>query len=129
MKKLNGLAFGVLLSTALTSGAVLADKGLGDGVYTKEQAAKGKSVFDQSCKACHDKEFYRAKLPAWKGQSLAALIDTISVTMPEDNAGGLYMDDYVNVMAYVLYSLKYPAGEAPMSMDDGSMDSIIIDAE
>lgn len=98
-----------------------------DGVYTEAQAQAGKQVFDQYCSACHVKEFYEAKLMSWNGQPLSDLYDSMSATMPEDNAGGLMLQEYTDVMAYILSLLAYPAGEKALDHNDGSMASIVIE--
>lgn len=120
-----GLVAGALLSVTASAGP----KTIQDGVYTEDQAESGKAVFDQYCKACHVKEFYQAKFAMWKGQPLSALYDSMSASMPEDNPGGLYLQEYTDVMAYIFSLMEYPAGEKPLDHSDGSMDEIVIQAD
>ncbi|MGH1471335.1 MAG: hypothetical protein ACRBCS_09090 [Cellvibrionaceae bacterium] len=118
---------GLLMSSVSFSGNSDGAKTIKDGVYTEAQAQEGKKVFDQFCNACHVKEFYQAKLMSWKGAPLIELYDSMSATMPEDNAGGLMLQEYTDVMAYILSLLEHPAGDKPLDHNDGSMSSIIID--
>lgn len=123
------LVSGLLMSSVsiAESGEVSETKTIKDGVYTQAQAQEGKKVFDQFCSACHVKEFYQAKFMSWKGVPLIDLYDSMSATMPEDNAGGLMLQEYTDVMAYILSLLEHPAGEKALDHNDGSMSSILID--
>jgi len=116
---------GLLLS--MGSVAESDTKTINDGVYTQAQAEKGQKVFEQYCAACHVKEFYQAKFMSWKGQPLSDLYDSMSATMPEDNAGALMLQEYTDVMAYILSILEHPAGEKVLDHNDGSMNAIIIE--
>ncbi len=48
-----------LTSLVLSQVGMAQDKTVNDGVFTAAQAATGKSVYDNSCKTCHDMRFYR----------------------------------------------------------------------
>lgn len=100
-----------------------------DGVYTEAQAQRGEAVYEQHCKACHTPEFYETKFQAWSSQPLVALYDTVSFSMPESNPGGLALQDYTDVMAYIFALLDYPAGEKELSHNDGSMSQITIETK
>lgn len=97
-----------------------------DGVYTEAQAKRGEKVYEEHCKACHIPEFYQAKFQVWNNQPLSALYDTVSFSMPESNPGGLALQDYTDVMAYIFSLLDYPTGEQELSHSDGSMNSITV---
>lgn len=107
--------------------AVAEPKTIKDGVYTEAQAETGKAVFEQYCKACHVKEFYQAKFTAWNGTPLIDLYESMSATMPEDNAGALSLQEYTDVLAYIFSILEYPAGDKPLDHNDSSMEEIIIE--
>ncbi|GAB1261266.1 c-type cytochrome [Aurantivibrio plasticivorans] len=127
MKKITGCfsVVAVLLGT-LFVGSAMAESTTQDGVYIKDQAAQGQKLYKKHCIACHNKDDYGDKFLAWEGQPLGDLYETVSATMPEDNVGGLSLDEYTNIMAYVLYMLKFPAGDTPLNHQDGSMSAIII---
>jgi mono/diheme cytochrome c family protein len=113
------------LITALGSSAALAET-IQDGVYTEAQAKRGEAVYEQHCQACHVPAFFEAKFQVWKNQPVSALYDTVSFSMPESNPGGLALQEYTDVMAYIFSLLNYPAGDKELSHEDGSMDEIII---
>jgi len=121
--RLPSVIAGLLFATT----ALAEPKTIKDGVYTEAKAECGKAVFEQYCKSCHVKEFYQAKFAAWKGAPLIDLYESMSATMPEDNAGSLTLQEYSDVLAYIFSLLEYPAGEAPLDYDNGSMADIIIE--
>lgn len=100
-----------------------------DGVYTEAQAKRGEKVYEQHCQACHVPAFYESKFKVWNNQPLSALYDTVSFSMPESNPGGLPLQEYTDVMAYIFSLLDYPAGDTELSHTDGSMEDIIVSTE
>lgn len=115
-----GLTHAIVLSgLLLTHVAYAQDKTLKDGVFTDAQATAGQLVFDNSCKTCHNLRFYRDTMKSWDSQPLQFLYDTIIGTMPADNPGSLGLDEYTNVVAYILSELKFPAGEQALDHTAG----------
>lgn len=116
-----------VIMSALTAGqSVLAqEKTVNDGVFTAAQVSTGQVVYDNSCKTCHNMRFYRDTLRSWNNQPLIYLWETIMGTMPADNPGSLSLDEYTDVIAYILYEQGFPAGEHTLDPDNG-MDSIAI---
>ena len=116
----------VLLMGLLAGQAGFAqDKTVKDGVFTAAQVASGEAVYDSSCKACHDMRFYRDTLKSWNIQPVLYLWETIMGTMPADNPGSLMLEEYTDVIAYILSENGFPAGELTLDPDNG-MDSINI---
>lgn len=121
----------VLGLIAITAGmlagpaAYAQQKTLKDGVYTAEQAQNGQAIFEGTCKTCHDMKFYQNTLRSWNSQPLLYLWETIMGTMPADNPGSLGFDEYTNVLAYILSSNGFPAGDVALDPDQG-MDAISI---
>ena len=101
------------------------DKTISDGVFTQAQADAGKLVYDSSCKNCHNMRFYRDLLKSWNNQPLIYLWENIMGTMPADNPGSLMLEEYTDVIAYILSENDFPAGEHVLDPDNG-MDAINI---
>lgn len=101
------------------------EKTVADGVFTQAQVDAGKLVYDSSCKACHNMRFYRDTLRSWANQPVLYLWENILGTMPADNPGSLMLDEYTDVIAYILNENGFPTGDTPMDPDDG-MDAISI---
>jgi len=105
--------------------AVAEQKTINDGVFTEAQVASGKTVYDASCANCHDMRFYRDTLKSWNSQPLNYLWDTLVGTMPADNPGSLMLEEYTDVIAYILSENDFPTGDTTLDHNNG-MDQITI---
>jgi len=132
----------MLRTTAAVFGVVviaIAARGLGaqtppastvwSGVYSAEQAERGKRLYVRECARCHGatlgggdaapalvgKDF----LDEWDKQSVGALYDVIQTTMPDETPGSLASRQYTDITAYMLSENGFPAGmtELPNSLD------------
>ena len=117
-----GSALAALLALAV-AGTAFAATGPAK-LYTKAQAVKGQQVFAHNCVACHGgneqgksgpaiagKAFLkRAKLLGWSVEDMRHVVVS---TMPRNNPGSLSDQQYANVLAYLLASDCYPAGQTP----------------
>ena len=99
------------------------------GVYTAEQAERGKKLFEAKCTACHDSARFTGDtfLDAWDGKPLKDVWDIASGTMPEDNPGSLKQQEYADILAYFLSLNEYPAGEAELQGNAGAMAAIKVE--
>jgi mono/diheme cytochrome c family protein len=100
-----------------------------DGVYTFEQAKRGRDVFAGMCQSCHTATAhaeapFRAK---WGGRPLADLFDYVSNEMPKSEPGVLTMEEYVLVTAYLLRINGMPSGETPLTDDLSQLAQIRFD--
>ena len=138
------LALAVLVGAALacvgvgirSAGAADAQKTTMDGVYTNDQATRGKAQYGQACANCHmdDLSGSGQALPlagdafteTWEGQSVADLFDLIHNTMPQDKPGTLSPDATIDVIAYLLEYNRFPAGADELKNDPAALKNIII---
>ncbi len=108
-----------------------------DGVYTQEQATKGKHVYLANCAAdCHMNNLQGSGAsPAlvghefmmrWEGMPLAALWERMVTTMPASDPGGLTSDEYLAILAYLLNQNHMPPGNRRLSQELDTLDSILI---
>ena len=104
----------------------------GGDTYTSIQADRGKAVYEQSCAACHGtslrggaNEFAAPALAGpfffekWGGRALEELYRYAADNMPPE--GRLAAEVYVDLTAYILQVLKYPAGPAELRVDSALM--------
>jgi len=129
MKKAR-LATATVLTAVLASG-VMADAGaqptsLMEGVYTAEQAATGKALFEQNCSTCHNADYYKTVLQTWRGQPLMYLFEQVMSAMPADKPGALMDSEYEDVFAYLLQLVGFPAGVTRLQYAGGSVEDIAI---
>lgn len=98
------------------------------GVYTTEQAARGKRAYQETCVGCHVLDWYRGDVVrVWDGQPLFGLFDVISTRMPEDNPGGLSRRQYVDMLAYILELNGMPAGDRELSTGASRLRQILFE--
>jgi S-disulfanyl-L-cysteine oxidoreductase SoxD len=98
-----------------------------DGVYTEAQARQGQEVHRQHCANCHHQSYYQGPfLIAWQNQPVAALYDTIKLTMPQDRPGGLRPRDYAAFLAYLFELNGLPSGDERLGSSPEELQSILI---
>jgi quinoprotein glucose dehydrogenase len=117
---------------ALTAGAWLAygaqdaapgaaSRSVWDGVYTKDQAERGKELYATHCLACHG-ESLEGNGPAktligpefaanWNGISMGDMLDRTRTSMPLGKPGTLSRQQVADLLAFVLSANTFPAGE------------------
>jgi mono/diheme cytochrome c family protein len=87
-----------------------------DGVFTSEQAARGKTLFASACADCHGADLRAPNRPALKGagfldhwmeDDLDALFNHVK-SMP--NRGNLDDNAHADVLAFLLEANGFPAG-------------------
>ena len=101
------------------------------GVYTEEQATRGDTEHQNNCSSCHGTEKYTGEAFAknWLGRTVFDLFDQIKTTMPDDNPGGLSVQQYKDVVAYILKANGIPAGTDSLPGDPEAMRLLKIDAK
>lgn len=113
-----------------------------DGVYTEDQAARGRQIYFGACSLCHGRRLNGAPddpdmvstpplararfLRVWEGRSLAVLLAYARLTMPEDNPASLSDEEYVDVVAYMLSMSRMPAGDDELPADSRGLANIVI---
>lgn len=102
------------------------------GVYTAEQAARGKTAYDASCSGCHGPylEGFRTTgsakalarepfLDRWDGGTVDELYHFIRENMPKSTAAirsdGIPDATKLDIVAYILQVNEFPAGSSPLT--------------
>lgn len=91
-----------------------------DGVYTAEQAERGKGLYTQSCAGCHSADLRgNGTAPSlvegdfafqWADTSVGELFEQIRKLMPSDRPNSLPPQSYADIVAYILQSNQFPSG-------------------
>src|SRR5437879_8264292 len=108
-------------------------KNLGDGVYTADQALRGKSGYDGVCARCHGMPLTGSEgngpalkggafLAHWDKDTLGSLYVKIRDTMPRDTPGTLTDEVKLDILTYVLQQNGYPAGAKVLPLDVSALD-------
>lgn len=112
-----------------------AAKNVRDGVFTSEQALRGKSGYDGVCARCHGALLNGSEgngpvlkgaafLAHWDKDTLGSLFTKIRDTMPRDGAGTLTDEVKIQILAYVLQQNGFPAGKADLPGDVAALEEV-----
>jgi cytochrome c5 len=123
------LALASALSSLLAAAAAGASSSGGgttvaDRVYSADQAKRGRAVYDAKCASCHDggtmgpELWGDSFLTAWENKTADTLFKRIKETMPEDAPGSVADPEVVDIIAYVIQTNGFPAGEKPLEGGD-----------
>lgn len=102
-----------------------------DGVYTKEQAARGKGEYDDTCAGCHSTGegpalVGEAFMRRWFEDNLNAPFTKMRTQMPLDAPGTLPDNVYVDVISFLLAASGFPAGADELRPDPELLASIFV---
>lgn len=134
------LAFGSAMIRADSSAKPTQAKTTKDKVYSKEQAARGATLFNKTCAPCHDPAKKTAdKTPGpplvgptsvfvenWKDHALGEIFTTILTTMPNDGSVVLTESDTVDLVAHILQINGYPDGPDALKFDAAAKDIKVV---
>jgi len=120
------LALAVSASAAAFAVAAAQPATIKDGAYTVEQAEAGKELYERRCSSCHNADFYKTAFSNRNNQPLAYMFEEILVTMPADMPGSLMDQEYEQILAHILSITGFPAGNAPLDYNGGSMHTVNI---
>jgi len=101
------------------------------GVYTNEQANRGKQVYAASCRSCHSPTSHTGQVFAdwWQNKRLSELYNFIATQMPKNDPGTLAPEDVADVVAYLLKMNEMPTGSAELYPDTDSLKKFWIDTK
>jgi mono/diheme cytochrome c family protein len=130
------IAIGLVLVLAATAYAQQAAS-VWDGVYTTEQAKRGKALYGQECASCHgaalDGTGQAPPLEGadfkkdWDGQTVDDLFEKMQTSMPADQPGRLSRGQNADILAFLLLSNEFPSGQKELSTDAAALAKIRFD--
>ena len=113
-------------------------KSIWDGIYTEEQATRGKDLYSQECASCHGGELTGGEmapplaggefLAGWDGLTVGDLFERIRISMPQNNPGSLSGQQNADILAYLLSMNQFPAGETELDRQTEALKQIQFDA-
>jgi quinoprotein glucose dehydrogenase len=123
----------------VVAGAQPATKSVWDGSYTEAQAARGKDLYSKECGSCHGPELTGGEmapglaggefLAGWDGLTLGDLFERIRISMPQNSPGSLSGQVNADILAFVLQSNKFPAGQAELPKEAMILKTIKFEAK
>ena len=124
----------VAIVMVLAPGAGRAGDG---GIYSEAQAARGESLFQQHCAACHGARLEGNPAVALTGPSFRArwedgnhtlddLYYIVRTLMPNTAPGSLSRPQYADIVSYILKVNGYPAGESELVPKAAIMKAVVL---
>ena len=106
------------------------------GTYTEAQAERGAADYKARCAACHGADLRGISHAAglvgmgfmflWEGRSLGELYSKIRNEMPQDQPRSLSKGSYEDILAFILKSNEFPAGDAELESGKNALDKLMI---
>ena len=109
-------------------------KSIWDGVYTEEQATRGKALYSQECASCHGGELTGGEMApplaggefmaGWDGLTIGDLFERVRISMPQNAPGSLSGQQNADILSFMFSSNKFPAGTAELPKEAGILKQI-----
>ena len=109
-------------------------KSVWDGVYTDEQANRGKALYSENCASCHGSELTGGEMApplsggefmaGWDGLTVGDLFERIRISMPQNAPGSLSGQQNSDILAFVFNANKFPAGQTELPKEAGILKTI-----
>ena len=126
----------VVIASHATSGQSGAARTVWDGVYTSEQADRGRTAYAETCASCHAKDLRGdSTAPSLIEESFAFQRDDTSVgdlfvrirtLMPSDRPNSLSAQRYRDIVAFLLQANTFPPGDQELDADADALKLIRI---
>jgi mono/diheme cytochrome c family protein len=110
-----------------------------DGVYTQEQADRGKASYARECASCHGDSLTGGEMaPAlaggdflsnWNGLSVGQFFDRVRTSMPLNKPGSVSREVNSDITAFILQANSFPAGKAQLDTKSEILNGIKIEAK
>ncbi|MCW5714224.1 MAG: cytochrome c [Bauldia sp.] len=105
------------------------------GVYTEAQAEEIRALYTRSCVTCHGATLNGTALAPplagfaftqyWESRTLLELFQFTQENMPADRPGTMTPAQTAGIIALILKSNNYPAGETELPTDEAALGAII----
>jgi mono/diheme cytochrome c family protein len=138
-KMMAGAGLALVMGASIVSSKAQTSHNVWDGVYSADQAAQGKALFQSKCATCHGAELTGAEMAPplvgsvflgdWIGLSVGDLFTRVHTTMPANDPGSLSNAETAQAIAYILSFNQFPAGTSPLPSDEQALGQIMITAE
>ena len=106
------------------------------GIFTKEQAERGKALYTSRCSECHGEKLIGGEATGltgvqfrvgWVGKLLGERFDTINKSMPVSNPQSLSDQEHLDIITYILSFNGYPTGGTELKPDMELLNKIKIE--
>jgi S-disulfanyl-L-cysteine oxidoreductase SoxD len=114
------MAAGIAAAAAGQTTTTTAATTVRDKVFSADQAKRGRAAYDAKCASCHDggtmgpELWGEPFLAQWENKDVASFFTRIQTTMPEDAPGTLGDKEVLDIIAYVIQTNGFPAGDTEL---------------
>src|SRR5262245_23053582 len=130
----------LVLALASMAGSNAADNATSvwQGVYTKAQAERGRTIYLAACGSCHGAQLQGDDAPEltgnsflkrWIGQPVGTLFAFTESQMPIGRPRSLGAAGYADVIAHILATNGFPDGQQELPANGSVLDTIMIDGK
>ena len=106
------------------------------GVYTREQAERGRVEYSTNCASCHKEDmsgtteappvFGDKFMTAWQDSNVNDLFELVRGTMPYDSPNSLTPKAYADIVAAMLQRNGFPAGAEELRPDAAALKNLTL---
>ncbi len=117
----------VWLAALSASPMAAQEQSVNAGVYTDAQATRGADTYGKECASCHgaglEGDGFAPALSGteflsnWNGTTLGDLFDRIRISMPPGSPTTVPPESKADIVAHLLKSNKFPAGQTEIGKD------------
>jgi quinoprotein glucose dehydrogenase len=110
----------------------------GNGVFTQEQADRGKPLYGKECASCHGSALDGSGTAPplagadfkgnWNGQTADDLFEKMQTSMPADQPGRLSREQNADILAFLFLSNGFPVGSKGLPTDAAVLQKIRFEA-
>jgi len=120
----------LVLTCAIAGKAQNTEPRIWQGVYTTDQAERGKTSFNSSCLRCHGDKLQGNTAPAlsgdrffttWGNEPIASLFAKIRDTMPPNFGTSIDDQTKLDIVAYILQTNGYPSGAGELTQNGSDL--------
>ena len=99
------------------------------GVYTAEQAKRGKELYLTLCRSCHIPSTGDGFAKRWGGKTLFELFTYIFETMPDNNPRSVDEGSNADIIGYLMQATGMPVGTRDVPLAADSLKAIHIEVK
>ncbi|MDE0001794.1 MAG: cytochrome c [Rhodospirillaceae bacterium] len=122
------------LSMAVSADVPVAERGIWGGIFTNQQAQRGREQYLEQCSECHLENLV-GRFPApplrgdgflsrWYGKSVRDFYTRMRTTMPVDTPGSLSREETLAITAYLFQANGFPGGIRELAGTPQELDEI-----
>ena len=133
------LLFGLALLAGICAAHAQEARTTSQGVFTEAQAKRGAAEYNKNCAGYHGADLRSTDREVtnlggstfkdrWGGKTLAEQLELARDTMPPREERSLIDQTYLDIITFILWSNKVPAGSQELKLDLPTLKQIKIDA-